>query len=1052
MRKLLLLCAIFLALTSYAQDTKISGTVKDENNLPVEGASIKIKGTTKGTYTDEKGNFTILASANATLEISSVGYNKQDIKLKGQTTVSVVLQNSTSNMEDVVVIGYQKITRKKTTAAVSSISGKEIENLPAASFDQLMQGRLSGVNVQNFSGDPGASPSVTVRGNTRISSNWDENNVVNSPLYVVDGVPQSNEKYVTPGAGTGMNYLGGVNPNDIESIDVLKDASAAAIYGSRAANGVILITTKKGRIGAPKVIFSGFAGITERPKLRDVTLGAEERRQKMTILQSQLTYDQQKQLPYLLTDSLNPAFNGHTDWQGLFYQPGFIKSADLSLSGGMDNGTNYRFSSGFYDEKGILKATGTRRYSVRLNLGSKALKGKLDINPVIYFTRSDRDRGGSGADPRYEGTDYNPFSLGAGNMPSSLFNLSESKRDAILGNYNSKLDNNVENVFNFNLNLGYSITKDIKLNSMSSYQLTTSRRNFNRTNELENGFGNYSYSFTDAEVNMLTSNYLSYNKTLESHNLGVVAGQDILFNQYENTIAAGAGGASDQIQTVRGFIQNKIGASSDYQAYGLLSYYARLSYDFKSRYLFSFAGRYDGSSRFGVNNKWGFFPSASAAWLISEEKFFKSSLFTLLKLRGSVGTSGSLPDQNYLQYNLYAVNNAGYNGNPAATSYNGITSVTPNFYDGVAQKNLSWEKATQWNIGLDFEIQQGKYSAAIDVFNRENSLMLRDIVLPVTSGYSVAKTNATGVRNAGVELTLTANPLPANGIIKWFSRLNISYVKNRIMSLPNGGRDYVFVEGDRFDKSHILSVGSPINAFYLYKTLGVYSTDDDVPVNKYTGERFRSANGPYTAGAFHFADLDGDYLIDIFNSGLNPDKMPIGDPNPKVTGGWTNNITWKNFTLGLFFNFTFGRDILNLYKSDQFANSQDGNPNDNFAQYSIPNLDKINIWRKPGDQAEFAKYDLGTYLYYYTSSQTFFLTKGDYFRLKSLNLQYSLGQKAVQKIGIDALKVFIVADNLIKWQAAKDLPDAENVNAYGEYNGLGYPIPRKFTLGFQVQF
>ncbi|MFT3748163.1 MAG: SusC/RagA family TonB-linked outer membrane protein [Agriterribacter sp.] len=1051
MRKLLLLCAIFLALSVYAQDTKITGVVKDEKNEPVSGASIKIRGTSKGTYTDDKGHFTIIVSPNATLEISSVGFNKQDIKVKGQTSIEIVLATSTSSMEDVVVIGYQKITRKKTTAAISSISGKEIENLPAASFDQLMQGRLAGVNVQNFSGDPGASPSVSVRGNTRVSRNWDENNVVNSPLYVVDGVPQSNEKYVTSGAGTGMNYLGGVNPNDIESIDVLKDASAAAIYGSRAANGVILITTKKGRSGEPKVLFSGFAGITTRPQLREVTVGTTERRQKMAVLQSQLTYDQQKQLPYLLTDSLNPAFNGNTDWQNMFYQTGIIKSGDLSLSGGSENGTNYRFSAGYYDEKGILKATGTKRYSVRLNLASKALKGKLEINPVIYFTRSDRDRGGSGADPRYEGTDYNPYSLGSGNMPSSLLNLSSAKQEGILGNYNTDLDKNIENVFNFNLNLGYSFSKSFKFNSLSSYQLTNSRRNFNRTNAMENGFGNYSYSFTDYEANMLTSNYLSYNNLFGKHSLGVVVGQDILFNQYENTIAAGANGASDQIQTVRGFIQSKIGASSDYQAYGLLSYYARLAYDFNSKYLFSFAGRYDGSSRFGTNNKWGFFPSASAAWLISEENFMKNSMFSMLKLRASIGTSGSLPDANYLQYNLYLVNNGAYNGNLGATSYNGVTTVTPNFYNGVAQKNLSWEKATQWNIGMDFEIQQGKYSAAIDIFNRENTLQFTNVNLPVTSGYSVANTNSTGVRNAGVELTLTANPLPANSTIKWFSRVNVSYTKNTIMNLPNGGRDYV-LDGDRFDKSHISSVGSPLNSFYLYKTLGVYATDDDVPVNKYTGERFRSANGAYSAGAFQFADLDGDYLIDIFNSGINPDKIPIGDPNPKITGGWTNNITWKNFTLGLFFSFTFNRDVMNLYKADQFSNSTDGNANENFAAFSIPNLDKINIWRKPGDQAEFARYDLGTYLYYYTSAQTFFLTKGDYFRLKSLNLQYSLGQNIIRRMKIDGLKFFVIADNLLKWQSSKDLPDAENVNSYGEYNGNGYPIPRKFTIGFQMQF
>ncbi len=239
-----------------------------------------------------------------------MGFRNKQVDVKGKDHVITSLDEDVQGLNEVVVIGYQKITRKKSTAAISSISGKEIENIPAASFDQLLQGRMSGVNVQNFSGDPGARAAVSVRGSTAVSSSFDENSVVSSPLYVVDGVPQSNEEYVTPGAGTGMNYLGGVNPNDIESIDVLKDASAAAIYGSRAANGVILITTKKGKAGTPKVIFSGYMGITERPQLREVTLGATERQQKMRILQEQLKYDDQRQLPYLLTDSLNPALTG----------------------------------------------------------------------------------------------------------------------------------------------------------------------------------------------------------------------------------------------------------------------------------------------------------------------------------------------------------------------------------------------------------------------------------------------------------------------------------------------------------------------------------------------------------------------------------------------------------------------------------------------------------------------------------------------------------------------------------------------------------------------
>ncbi|HVU55603.1 MAG TPA: SusC/RagA family TonB-linked outer membrane protein [Puia sp.] len=1062
MRKLLMFCPVLLllALDALSQNPiavqgkpsnpiTVKGTVKTDNGQPIANVSIRVKSTNKGTTTDDNGNFTLTVPSQSVLEISAINYAAQEVKVGGRTTLALVLLESNSSLGETVIIGYQRVTRKKTTAAISSISGKEIENLPSSSFDQLMQGRLSGVNVQNFSGQPGARPTVAVRGNSLIARDYDQNNVVNNPLYVVDGVPQPNEQYQGPGTTTGMNYLGGVNPNDIESIDVLKDASAAAIYGSRAANGVIMITTKKGRSGAPRVIVSGYAGVTERPKLREVTTGTLERRQKMAVLQQQLTYAQRQQLPYLLTDSLNPAFNGNTDWQGMFYKTGLIRDGDLSMSGGSDN-SNYRFSTGYYDEDGIIRATGYKRYSMRLNLMTKALHSKLDINPIISFTRSDLARG-NGQDPRYT-NNYNPFSLSAGAMPSSLFGLDPNKEQAILGAYNASLDKNVSNAFNFNLNLGYTFNPHLKFTSLENYLYNTSRRDFTRTNAQESQQGNYSYAFSDNEVNIQISNYITYTNTFGKHNLSLLGGQDIQYDQYESTTASGSNGASDQIQVVNGFRQSTLTAASDYQAYGLLSYYARLAYDYDSKYLLSFSARTDGSSRFGENSKWGFFPSASAAWIMSDESFFRNSYFSLFKLRASLGTSGSLPDQNYLQYNLYKVNAATFNGNGDASSYNAITAVTPNFHDGVAQKGLSWQKSLQWNIGTDMEIMQGKFGAQIDIYNKENTLQLFSVNLPVTTGYDVALTNSIGVRNSGVELTIKANPLPKGSPVKWFSSLNLSYNKNRIMSLPNGGRDLVFQNGDRFDKSHILSVGRPINSFYLYKTLGVFATDADVPVDKFTGQHYHNGNGDYKAGDFYLADLDHDNFIDIFNSNLNPDKMPIGDPNPKFTGGWTNNVTWKSWTLGLFFSFTFKRDVLNLYKADQFSNSTDANPNANFAQYSIPNLDKINIWRQQGDKAEYAKYDLGTYLYYYTSAQTFFLTTGDYFRLKSLSLTYQLPDKALSRIGLSRMKVFGVADNLLKWQSSKDLPDAENVNAYGEYDGAGYPIPKKFTIGLEVQF
>lgn len=362
MKKIVLFLSVFLT-SLIALGQQITGTVRDKNGKQLAGVTLRNTSTSNSTQTDDQGNFKISGKSGDILETSFIGYERarQPIPEAGKMTFTLV--ETLSILDEAVVIGYQSTSRKKATAAISSISGKDLENLPAASFDMLLQGRLAGVNVQNFSGAPGASPTLAVRGTSAVSLNYsndDYYNVISNPLYVIDGVPQPTEQFVGPNTGTGTNYLAGLNPNDIESVDVLRDASAAAIYGSRAANGVIMITTKKGRNGDPRFMLTGYGGLTQRPELREVTLGRTEREQKMRILKNQLSSNDFRNLPFMLTDSLNPAFNGNTDWQDLFYQKGKIKSADLSVSGGSAI-SSYRFSGNYYDEAGIIKATGFKR-------------------------------------------------------------------------------------------------------------------------------------------------------------------------------------------------------------------------------------------------------------------------------------------------------------------------------------------------------------------------------------------------------------------------------------------------------------------------------------------------------------------------------------------------------------------------------------------------------------------------------------------------------------------------------------------------------------------
>lgn len=1040
---LLLFISVLYTVVSVGQTKTISGKVINNLDAPIEGVTVTVVGTKIATQTNSKGIYAIVASSKDRLEFTSVGYSKKTVEIGDRTTIDISMEATESAMDEVLVIGYQKISKKNNTAAISSISGKELENLPAASFDQLLQGRLAGVNVQNFTGEPGTAPIVQIRGTTTISRDFDPNTIINQPLYVVDGIPQPAQDNYSPGMGTGTNFIAGINPQDIESIDVLRDASAAAIYGSRAANGVILITTKRGQNTEPRVDLSLYTGFTQRPQLRSTTLGVTERRQKMELLNDLLTNDrisegQYQNLPLMLTDSLNPAFNGNTDWQDMFYRVGRINNADLSLSGGGLGGMTYRFSTGYYNEEGIVKATGFSRYTMRLNLMSKALNQRLTINPIISYSRTQRARGGGSV------------GLSATTMPSSLFNLSPSKREFMLGSYDENLDENVNTQFTFNLNLGLEISKHLTFTSQSSYMQIGSRRDQNRTDELTSNTGNSSSSFNDNTNNLRTSNYFSFVNQFGKHNLTAMAGMDVEYNQYKSLYAEGWGGVSDQIQVVAGFQQKNMSAYSDYQANGLVSYYSRLVYNYDDRYMLSGVLRGDGSSQFGENNKWGLFPSLSGAWIISEESFFNDNAVSLLKLRGSFGTSGKLPGVNYLAYNLYNVNAGSYFGSNA-TSYNGKAAITPNFYDGLAQPGISWEHSMEWNVGAEAEFYGGKLQVMGDVYNREGSNILMDVLLPLTTGYDVAKTNSIGIRNSGVEVVIAFSPLKRSSPVNWFSRLNVSYNRNEIKSLPNSGRDLITSNGS-FDKTHILSVGRPINTFYLYQSNGIYSEISDIPINPLTGDPIGVPGAPYKPGDMILTDIDGDYILDPFQTDMNPDKLPYGDPNPKFTGGWTNNLTYKNFTLGVFFTFLFDRDVLNTFESDVFENVSGTGDIGYFASLSSPDFSKMNIWRRPGDKADYPAYPLNSYRYYYVRGQTFWLDKGGYVRLKSVNVAYDLPSKLLSKYKIGQLKIYGVLDNVFMIQQSKRLPDAEAVDYYGQYTGSGYPIPKKYTIGIQISF
>ncbi|WP_143309946.1 SusC/RagA family TonB-linked outer membrane protein [Chitinophaga vietnamensis] len=1053
-RKLLhFLSLLCLGLSVQAQDLKVTGIVKDETGSPLPGVTIVEKGLlSNGTTTNAAGIFTITLKGNThVLQLSFVGYLSREINVNGKNNVTISLSPDAKSLKDVVVIGYQEVSRKKNTAAIASVKGDVIKDIPAPSFDMLLQGRVAGVNVQNFSGEPGVRNSLVVRGNTSVLRGFDAARAVSSPLFVIDGIPTTTDDIssLTYGQGTNTNMLAGLNPNDIESIDVLKDASAAAIYGSRGSNGVIIIKTRKARAGKAQFNFSTYHGMSEQRKLTELVTGAEERRMKLNVLQQYNHWEDNYQLPQMLTDSLNPAFNNNTDWQGLFYQKGMIHNYDLSIAGGTEL-VNYRVSLGHYNEEGILKNTGFKRYSMISNV-SIQITPKLNNRTIFRLYRTDRPRSLN------ERTGGN-FSFSSDQLPSSFYHLTQAGEDYLVGN-SRKFDKNINNSMQLSTVFNYAILPSLMFNTTFSYESASSNRDYYSPSVVrDNGFG-FASSFADKSEHLTVYNTLEYTKKFGRHTLNLIGGQNLEYNSYRNTYADADFIANDYVNVVNPANKNFSTATSAFQEYGLQSLFARMNYDFKEKYLLSAVFNADASSKFGKNNRWGFFPSVSAGWIISDEEFMKgvNNWLSYLKIRGSYGITGSQPESNYLGYNTYTVNAAKFadKSNSVATTYNGGSVIIPNYSSGIAQRDLSWEQSIQSNIGLEATFFKDRIRLTVDAYSRGTSRGFFDYRLPIYSGYDLAKTNAIGIRNSGVELMINSKNLPDKSPVQWFTDFNISYNKNIITSLPNGGRSLIVsYNGGAYGFDYLLDVGRPANQMFVFEQRGVYSKDSDVPFNYLTGQPLKNFVGtPYKAGDPVLVDQVGNYYI------KEPmDQIVGGDPNPKYTGGINNTISYKGFSFSFFFTFTMGRQILNSYKIRRFVSLFDGSGDGgeiNLAKGALFDLTKINYWKKPGDIADIPSLSLRSadrdYHYAWLDKSTMYIESGAYARLKNISLNYAFTPRVLKALHLSRLRVYGIMDNVFTLQKSH-IPDAEAVNAYGVYDGDGYPIPTKFTLGIDLGF
>ncbi|PXX21315.1 TonB-linked SusC/RagA family outer membrane protein [Arenibacter sp. ARW7G5Y1] len=848
----------------------VTGTVTDESGTPLPGANIVEKGTTNGVTADFDGNFSIgLSDSDRTLVVSYIGYATKEVPVQGRTNLTIALEESASGLDEVVVIGYGTVKKSDLTGSVSSLGTEDFNKGAQVSVDQLIQGRAAGVQVTQSSAAPGGAYSIRIRGANSITAG-------NEPLYVIDGLP-----------GSPLNAL---NPGDIESIEVLKDASATAIYGSRGANGVILVTTKKGNTGRLQVNYEVYGGMQETAKRLDL-LGA---RDYMGLI-NDLSVDAGD--PVVFDQGQMDAIGSGTDWQDEIFRSAPVQNHQLSFSGGSEK-TKYYFSMNYFDQEGVVVSSGIKRYGARVNIDHSGDRFRYGLNLSNTYVEDDGVRLGTGINagasviaaaiqmdptlPAYneDGTYAqtglldleNPVGLANGN-------IIEGKTDRTFGNVFVEYE--IMGGLSAKLNLG----QDIRNSRTDNYFTKVTKRG-----EGENGGADVSQSRRSSSLAEFT---LNYQKDLgKDHSFSILGGYT-----YQDFVNESFNAGSNDFPTDAFLTDNLAAGSQDTYVVGsnqnksqLLSYIGRANYSYSDKYLFTASFRADGSSRFGEDNKYGYFPSVALGWRINNESFLEDSqTVSNLKLRASYGMTGNQEIGNYNSLVLLGTaGDAVFDG----SRYVGVAPIQ------LGNSDLKWETTEQYNVGLDYGFYNNRISGSIDYFRKETSDLLLLLPIPATSGFTSSLQNVGDTENQGFEFLLETQNFV--GDFNWTSSLNFAAIKNQVTNL--GDLPFILQGSLRFLNDYtILREGDPINSYWGYRTDGIFKSQAEVD---------QSAQPDADPGDIRFLDADGDGSI------TPDDRVVLGDPFPDLTVGLGNTFSYKGIDLNFFLQGNFGQEMLNFTRID----------------------------------------------------------------------------------------------------------------------------------------
>ena len=1022
----------------------VRGTVIDQAGESVPGASVQIKGTTQGTITDLDGKFSLNApNKKSILVISFIGYVTQEMPVDVTKPMSVVMKEDTKTLDEVVIVGYQEVKKKDLTGAVAKINMDDLLKTPSSSFDQTLGGRIAGVNVSSGEGIPGGTMNIVIRGNNSLTQD-------NSPLYVIDGFPVEDAAIAST-----------INPSDIESTEILKDASATAIYGARGANGVVIITTKKGKVGKPQLKYDGSFGVQKVSntipmmnaydfvKLQNELFPADTKK-------GYLQEYEGKQ--WTLNDYRDIA---QYDWQDEIFRTAWQQSHNINLMGGTE-GVRYNASASYFDQDGIILNSNYKRFQTRMN--TVVRRGKLNMSITANYSRAIQT--GSSTSLYSSSGMNNLFYSVFGYRPVTepdipLSTLMDNALDSSIEPTNDyrfnpimSLKNEYRKNYTNNLQLNgfveYEFIKGLKLKVSGGY--TYDDRNNDTFNNSKTRYGSpISTDKVNASVvrqqrlTWLNENILSYQTNIKKkHYFNSLIGMTLQNSDYEY-YSFKTTNIKNESLGMAGMSDGTPGAtSSELSSWSMMSYLARLNYNYKSKYYATASFRADGSSKFSKKNRYGYFPSASLAWNFTEEGFMRQykSIISSGKLRASWGLTGNNRVGEYETYALMRMlkttsNNIPTGVYPFDNNLNSIGTVPVS----LPNPGLKWETTEQWNVGADLGFLNERISFTADLYMKTTRDLLLDAALPLSTGFYSAMKNIGKVRNSGVELTLNTININKKGF-KWSTNFNIAFNKNEVLELAENQQSLLtaayFDQAYNTQPTYIAKQGYAMGMMYGYLYEGTYKYDDFYKsgdsyvlrpgVARYSGENNTQPGMP------KYKDLNGDGVIDT------NDRTMIGRGLPIHTGGFTNDFTYKGFDLSIFFQWSYGNDVLNANRL--FFENVNGSRNLNqFASYA-------DRWTSdnPYSDIPVAKNSSSNKV---VSSRV--IEDGSFLRLKTLTLGYTLSPKVLKKWGIGTARVYVAGQNLWTLSGYSGYDPEVSIRNSALTPGLDYSAyPRAYAVNFGI--